>query len=40
MFGFITLLSFGRSLSTECTSLNNELCVARTTIIELNPCRT
>ena len=37
MFGFIALLSFGRSLATECTSLNNELCVARLTIIELNP---
>ena len=33
---FIALLSFGESLATKCVSLNNEPCIIRPTLIELN----
>ena len=33
---FIGLLSFSESLATECVSLNNQLCLIRRTIIDLN----
>ena len=33
---FIALLSFGESLATKCVSLNNEPCMIRPTLIELN----
>ena len=33
----ILLLSFGRSLETNCVSLSNEPCVARPTLTDLNP---
>ena len=29
---FIALLSFSRSMATKCISLNNEQCLARTTL--------
>ena len=31
---FIMLLSFSVSLATKCLSLNNELCIARSTLID------
>ena len=34
---FIALLSFSSSLATKCISLNDELCMIRPTIIDLNP---
>ena len=34
---FIVLLSFSGSLATKCVSLSNETCVARPTLINLNP---
>ena len=34
---FITLLSFSRSLATNFMSLNNEQCMIRPTLIDLNP---
>ena len=37
---FIVLLSFSESLArgrTKCLSLNNELCIVRPTVINLNP---
>ena len=42
MFGLIkqvfnTLLSFSRSLATECVSLNNKPCLVSPTLIDLNP---
>ena len=33
---FITLLSFSRSLTTKCVSLNNEPSLARPTLVDLN----
>ena len=33
---FITLLSFSRLLATKCISLNNEPCLVRATLIDLN----
>ena len=33
---FITLLSFRRSLATKCVLLNNEPCMTRPTLIDLN----
>ena len=36
MFGFIVLLSFGGCLVTKCMSLNNEQCIARSTLADLN----
>ena len=33
----IVLLSFIGSLATKCLSLNNELCLARPTLTDLNP---
>ena len=33
----IGLLSFSESLVTKCVSLNNEPCINRTTLIDLNP---
>ena len=33
---FIGLLSFSRSLATRCFSLNNESCMIRPTLIDLN----
>ena len=33
----IALLSFSGSLATKCTSLNNEPCVIRPNLIDLNP---
>ena len=33
---FIALLSFSESLATKCVSLNNQLCLIRPTIIDLN----
>lgn len=34
---FVTLLFFGRSLATKCIFLNNRACIARPTLISLNP---
>ena len=34
---FIALLSFSGSLTTKCVSLNNEPCMIRPTLIDLNP---
>ena len=34
---FIALLSFSSSLATKCISLNDELCMIRPTLIDLNP---
>ena len=34
---FIILLSFSNSLATKCVSLNDEPCIVRSTIIDLNP---
>ena len=34
---FIALLSFSRSLATKCVSLNNEPCMIRANLIDLNP---
>ena len=34
---FITLLNFNGSLATKFVSLNNETCMARPTLIDLNP---
>ena len=34
---FIALLSFGRSLSFKCESLNSEPCVIMPTLTDLNP---
>ena len=34
---FIVLLSFCESLATKCRSLNNESCMFRPTLIDLNP---
>ena len=36
---FIALLSFSGFLATKCVSLNNELCVIRPTLIDLNPIK-
>ena len=36
---FIVLFSFNRSLLTKCLSLNNEPCIARPTLIDLNPIK-
>ena len=36
---FIALLSFSSSLATKCISLNDELCMIRPTIIDLNPVK-
>ena len=33
----IALLSFSRSLATKCVSFNNEPCMGRSTIADLNP---
>ena len=32
----ITLLSFDGSISTKCLSLNNQLCLGRCTLVDLN----
>ena len=34
---FIVLLSFAKSLATKCVSLGNKRCMARPTLIKLNP---
>ena len=34
---FIKLLIFGESLGTKCVSLNDEPCMVRCTLIDLNP---
>ena len=34
---FIILLSISSSLATKCVSLNDEPCIVRSTIIDLNP---
>ena len=34
---FIILLSFSSSLTTKCLSLNDEPCMIRPTLINLNP---
>ena len=34
---FVTLLSFSRSLTTKCMFLNEESCMTRSTLIDLNP---
>ena len=34
---FIALLNFSRSLVTKCVPLNNELCMIRPTLTDLNP---
>ena len=34
---FIVLLSFSSSLATKCVSLNDEPCIVRPTLIDLNP---
>ena len=34
---FIRLLCFSRSLASKFVSLNNDLCVIRPTLIDLNP---
>ena len=34
---FTALLSFSECLATKCMSLNNEPCMVRTTVIDLNP---
>ena len=34
---FIVLLSFSSSLATKCVSLNDEPCMFRPTLIDLNP---
>ena len=34
---FIVLLNFSGSLVTKCVSLNNELCMSRPNLIDLNP---
>ena len=34
---FMILLSFSSSLATKCVSLNDEPCIVRSTIIDLNP---
>ena len=34
---FNALLSFNGSVATKCISLNNQLCMTRPTIIDLNP---
>ena len=36
MFRLIALLRFSESLATKCVSLNNESCMARPTVIDLN----
>ena len=36
---FIGLLSFSASLLTKCMSLNNEPCMTRPTLIELDPVK-
>ena len=33
----IAILSFCGSLATKCMSLNNKLCMVKTTLIDLNP---
>ena len=33
---FIVLLSFSRSLATKCVSFNNEPCMIRPTLVDLN----
>ena len=34
---FIVLVSFSESLATKCVSLNDETCMVRPTLIDLNP---
>ena len=34
---FIVLLGFSESLATKCVSLNDEPCIFRPTLIDLNP---
>ena len=34
---FIVLLSFSKSLATKCLFLNDEPCIVRPTIINVNP---
>ena len=34
---FIVLLSYSESLATKCLFLNNESCMVRPTLIDLNP---
>ena len=34
---FLVLLSFSSSLATKCVSLNDEPCIARPTLLDLNP---
>ena len=34
---FIALLSFSASLGTKCVSLDNESCMTRCSLIDLNP---
>ena len=34
---FVALLTFSESLATKCLSLNNEPCMVRPTLIDLNP---
>ena len=34
---FIVLVSFSESLATKCVSLNDEICMVRPTLIDLNP---
>ena len=34
---FIVLLSFSVSLATKCMFLNDELCIVRPTLIDMNP---
>ena len=34
---FVVLLSFNESLTTKCLSFNYEICMARPTLIDLNP---
>ena len=34
---FIVLLSFSKSLATKCLFLNDEPCIVRPTIINMNP---
>ena len=33
------VLPFSRSLATKCMSLNNEPCLARATLIDINPIK-
>ena len=37
MFSLIVILSFSKSLATKCLFLNDEPCMVRPTLIDMNP---